>query len=52
MAKPELSCEQIEVQVGSLAMRLEHEMEGAAPLGLIRAAAAVDNRSAKRHPGT
>ena len=46
MAEPELSCEQMEVQVGRLAMRVEHEIEGAAPLGAIRAAAAVDNRSA------
>ena len=38
MAEPELSCEQMEVQVGSLAMRVEHEIEGAAPLGAIRAA--------------
>ncbi len=40
MAKPELSCEETEVQVGRLAMRIEHEMEGAAPLGSTRAAAA------------
>ena len=40
MAEPELSCEQMEVQVGRLAMRVEHEIEGAAPLGAIRAAAA------------
>jgi hypothetical protein len=46
MAEPELSCEQMEVQVGRLAMRVDHEMEGAAPLDAIRAAAAVDNRSA------
>ena len=46
MAEPELSCKQMEVQVGRLAMRVEHEIESAAPLGAIRAAAAVDNRSA------
>jgi len=32
MAKPELSCEQMEVQVGRLTMRIEREMEGAARL--------------------
>ena len=52
MTKPELSCEQMELQVASLAMWLEHEMESAAPLGAIRAGAAVNNRSAKRHPWT
>jgi len=32
MAKPELCCEQMEVQVGRLTMRIEREMEGAARL--------------------
>jgi hypothetical protein len=36
MAEPELSCEQMEVQVGRLSMRVEHEIEGAVPLGAIR----------------
>ena len=32
MAKPELCCEQMVVQVGRLTMRVEREMEGAARL--------------------
>jgi hypothetical protein len=32
MAEPEWGCEQIEVQVGRLTMRIEREMEGAARL--------------------
>ena len=49
-AKPELCCDQMEVQVGRLTMRIEREMEGAH--GSIRAAKAVDNRSAKRQSWT
>ena len=52
MAKPELCCQQMEVQVSRLTMRIEREMEGAARLGSIRATEAVDNRSAKRQSWT
>jgi hypothetical protein len=50
-AKPELCCDQMEVQVGRLTMRIEREMEGAARLDK-SGEGAVDNRSARRQSWT
>ena len=45
-AKPELCCDQMEVQVGRLTMRIEREMEGAH--GSIRAAKELSTIGAPR----